>query len=124
MVVTIKESGSSINDTCVSNKIDIINNNDIDFCTVDLSPTFPVVIKDEVELLDLTQEKIFGGYVRDTNNTELKDIIIFGYDILLQDIQIQKNFESYSPEDIIEYCVEYAGLTFVSTITTGLTIDL
>ena len=124
MVTIVKENGTSDTDTCTWNKIDKINNSDVDYAYVNVSPAFNLQMKDEVSLLDVNQNEMFGGYVRSIKNQLLKECIVFGYDILLSDIEIQKNFESYSPEGIIQYCVEEAGLVYVSTISSGLTIPL
>lgn len=124
MVLIIKENGADDTDTAVYNKVDKINNSDIDFAYINVSPSFDIQMKDEFELLDLNQNQIFGGYIRSISNKLLKETIGFGYDILLSDIEIQKNFEGFSPEGIVQFCVEFAGLTYNSTIVTGLTIEL
>jgi len=124
MVVTIKEKGTDDTDTAVWNKVDKINNSSVDFSYVNVSPAFNLQMKDEISLLDVQNTKIFGGFIRSINNNLLKETIAFGYDVLLSDIEIQKNFENYSPEGIIQYCVEYAGLVYNSTITSGITVKL
>lgn len=122
--ITVKENGTDGSDTAVWNKVDLINNSDVDFGYINVSPEFDIKMKDEVTLLDFNQNQIFGGYVRDINNQALKETIVFGYDVLLTDIEIQKNFEGFSPEGIIQFCVELAGLTYNSTVNSGLIIDL
>ena len=122
--VTVYESGTDDTDTAVWNKVDLINNSDVDFGYVNVSPAFNIQMKDEITLLDINGTQTFGGYIRDINNQTLKETIVFGYDVLLSDIEIQKNFENFSPEGIIQFCVELAGLTYNSTIVSGLIIPL
>ena len=122
--IIVKEKGTDDTDTAVWNKIDKINNSDVDFGYINVSPAFNIKMKDEVSLLDVRGNEIFAGYVRSINYENLKETIVFGYDILLSDIEIQKNFENQSPEAIIQYCVEFAGLTYNSSISSGLTVPL
>jgi len=124
MVTNVYEKGTDSTDTAAWNKVDKINNSDVDFAYVNVSPSFNIQMKDEVNLYDINDTIIFAGYVRSIKNQTLKETIVFGYDILLSDIEIQKNFQNYSPEGIIQYCVELAGMTYVSTISSGLTIEL
>ena len=122
--VTIKEKGTDDLDTAASCVIDLINNSSEDFAQIDVSPAFAVDVNDVVTYTDIQDNEIFKGLARDSNNPLLKEMIVFGFDILLKDITLRKNFENFSPEGIIEFCTDEAGFTFVSSIVSGLTIEL
>ncbi|MBW6469606.1 MAG: hypothetical protein K0A90_00110 [Methanosarcinaceae archaeon] len=82
-------------------------------------------LNDEVLYYDLDNVQIFGGYIQKiTDNTGVQTIEVGDYSVELGQERFSDVYEGVSPEAIIENIITtYTGLTYVSTIVTGITIS-
>lgn len=82
-------------------------------------------LNDEVLYYDLDGNQVFGGYIQNIKNVDNKNEFVVGdYSVKLSQEKVNAVYENTSPEAIIEDIINnYTDLTFVSTVSTGVTIS-
>ena len=112
-------------DVANSSQIDNNMDNEIDNATFNVLTPFTVNIGDELDFVDYNSSTIFSGSVRDIEQaTDVKNLVVYNYEILLEDKLVNDVFENVSPESLIQTIIStYApSLTYIGTYTSGITI--
>lgn len=123
MVKTIYSIGTDPTNTPSNTTITQTSRGNLDVCVFRSTQLLDLVELDEIEFLDLSDNVIFTGYVREIENGSFKTTSCFDYGVILGEIPIRHNFENMTPVEIIEYVIEtYTPFTFsassaVSAIT-------
>jgi len=121
--ITLQE-GTTGTTFVAESTITMLANKSIDVLKVKVLPTLEVNINDEVLYYDKDNNFIFGGYVKEINNEDLKILTVYDYGAELIDTIINEVYYNLSPEAILEDIItNKTSLTFDSTINTGLTIS-
>lgn len=81
-------------------------------------------LNDEVLYYDSSNTQVFGGYIQNISDSPgVQNIEVMDYSIKLSQEKFSAIYESMSPEAIIEDIIDnYTDLTYVSTVSTGITI--
>ena len=85
--------------------------------TLVIRNTINVEAGDEIELYDINDEKIFGGYVeKKEKSLGVNRLIIYGYDSIFLNKIINEYYLDETPEDIIKNLIDSnTDLTYIST---------
>jgi len=97
--------------------------NSVDTLIFNYLPAVTVTVGDEIVLLDQSGTTIFKGLAQKIEDSSLKKVTVYDYGVQLQDITINKIYNSQSPEAIIQDVLTNTSMTYSSTITSGVTID-
>lgn len=81
-------------------------------------------LNDEVKYYDLDNVQVFGGYIQNiSDSTGVQNVAVGDYSIKLSQERFSAVYENMSPEAIIEDIItNHTELTYVSTVSTGITI--
>lgn len=112
-------------DVASNSNIDLNTDDEVDSVNFEVLSSYPVQIGDVLNYYDYRNTFIFSGLVRDIqNNTISKSITVYSYEILMSDRIVNDVFVSISPEALIQQLIEtYTSLTYISTYSSGLTIE-
>lgn len=121
-MATINITESTVN--LLSGKITKEISSNLDTCKLEVPFDFTISIGDEVNLYDKDSVLLFKGLVQSIKTGPMKEITIYDYGVQLMDVNVNEIYSNTKAEDIIEDIItNRTDLTYVSTITTSITIS-
>lgn len=104
-------------------KIKREDKSNMDTLEFQVSPSYTATIGDTIEYYNASSTLIFKGIVQNISNAGEKRILAYDFGSQLMNRNVNEIYNNLSPEAIIESIVDnYSDLTYVSTITSGITI--
>lgn len=123
MATVIYQEQVAGNDKILNSTIVKQRGNSVDTVTMTVWPINPVSIGDELHYKNSNGDIIFKGLVDQIQIQGNKILTVKDFSLILQNNLVNQIYLSQSPEAIIETIVTDLGLTFSSTIVSGVTFD-